>query len=117
MMIDLDAIKVRRAAATPGPWWHEYYLGAWRVRPNYAHPAYTNTTREICDTSDGDLSEEDAVFIAHAPADIDALLAHVATLAHQATTQAQRAERAEAEAARLRALLAEVEALDEGATP
>lgn len=71
----LDAIAARLAAATPGPWQPYPWAGAWRVVPAY------ESSLEICDT--GSLThnaEEDATFIAHAPADIRSLLDELARL-------------------------------------
>jgi hypothetical protein len=79
MSINLDAIKARLAAATPGPW-----------RVSRQNIDERPGTSEVCDlvndcwviVEHNDLGryEDDADLIAHAPADIAALLAEVERL-------------------------------------
>ena len=80
MTPDLDAIRARLAAATPGPW-HAYgntlaaETGGCTCSPHYgAHEAHCGL-EEI-----GQVVESDADLIAHAPADLAALLAEVERL-------------------------------------
>ncbi|HWB38102.1 MAG TPA: hypothetical protein VHA75_18950 [Rugosimonospora sp.] len=68
--IDLDAIRARADAATPGPW--EMEVGDWAGDWAYASgPTYYSE-----ETSSA-LRTADAVFVAHARADVPALLAEV----------------------------------------
>lgn len=72
-MLDLNAIKEREEAATPGPWCAEGGdVSCQCVSRDY--PPY----EEICERED--LSIEDAQFIAHAREDIPALISEVETL-------------------------------------
>jgi len=72
--LDRAAMEARLAAITPGEWFASPYCGKWCVRPA------DNLGMEICDTGAGKGSEEDAEFIAHAPADVRALLEENARL-------------------------------------
>ena len=71
--MDLESIKKRLTAATPGPW-------AWASAPaEGAAGGYVLTAV----TGDGPHASFDAEFIAHAPTDIRALLAEVKRLRAQ----------------------------------
>ena len=72
-LLDLDAIRARRAAITCPPWQiHD-------IDPTWVADAQNRVL--IADDEEGHiLREPDAAFIAAAPADIDALLARVAAL-------------------------------------
>ena len=80
MTLDLDPIRARLAAATPGPW-HAYgntlaaEVGRCTCSPHYgAH-------ERSCGLEDiGQVVESDAELIAHAPADLAALVAEVERL-------------------------------------
>ena len=80
MTLDLEPIRARLAAATPGPW-HTYgntlaaELGRCTCSPHYgAHEAHCGL-EEI-----GQVMESDAELIAATPADLAALLAEVERL-------------------------------------
>jgi hypothetical protein len=64
----LPAIRARLAAATPGPWRSRPHQ-----QPEYRYVAFSTKRDEWYTTSP--LEPADADFIAHAPADIAALLA------------------------------------------
>jgi len=68
-MIDLEAIKARLAAATPGPWWVD------ESRRGVEAQAYGYPIEIVARTG-----RADAVLIAHAPGDIAALVAEVERL-------------------------------------
>lgn len=75
MMLDLEAIKARLKAATPGPW--AFALDVYGVRR-----VWTAEGQDVASTeSDGGIPREqrsaNGEFIAHAPADIAALVAEV----------------------------------------
>lgn len=85
MTVDLDAIKARLAAATPGPWSHdEPYLRAIRNRSGTevasAHISYGGTGRGAW--------FPDADLIAHAPEDLATLVAEVERLGELLTWHA-----------------------------
>jgi hypothetical protein len=67
IILDLDAIEARSAAATDGPWWTDG-VGASRV--------YASGLDDWI-TVAGDLETPDAEFIAHARTDMPALVAEV----------------------------------------
>lgn len=76
-MLDLDAIKARLAAATPGPWEEEREGGGYPTGVVYG-PDCTVTS---CDSEPGTLHQcTNAIFIANAPTDIAALVAEVERL-------------------------------------
>lgn len=85
---EIAAMKARAAAATPGPWEAQRgYLGPKvRIAQEYAFEAEVNSQVWDCDDpQDGCMDEQaqwmaDAEFIAHARADIPALLAERAAL-------------------------------------
>lgn len=85
-MIDKEAIKARRDAATPGPW-------KWEVPfesiVSTAEPGYLTDVLSVnIDEYDSpylELTQEDAELIVHAPTDIDNLLAEVEKLEGQVT--------------------------------
>lgn len=73
--LDIEAIKARAAAATPGSWCADPIEDEdvdWFVH-SAAGPDFPIVARRVC-------VEADAEFIAHAPADIAALLAEVERL-------------------------------------
>lgn len=70
---EIEAIKSRLAAATPGPW-DTSDLGPTEI--NRPGPKHIIRVKE----------DTDAQFIAHAPTDIAALLAEVESLTHQKET-------------------------------
>lgn len=95
----LEQIRARLEAATPGPWRRdEYYqntvmqhVSAYAYAlvkglmdgPDKAWPAVDHVAVDgatICITGNGSTSRQNATFIAHAPADVAALLAEVARL-------------------------------------
>ena len=85
-MIDLDAIKARCEAATPGPW-EVPAANVFRVlAPGAPHhnppqglcPPYP--WRVVVEASQNDPSAEDVAFIAHARTDVPALVAEVERL-------------------------------------
>lgn len=77
-MIDLDAIKVRLAAAVSGPW--DFHYPSSRSRTPYIVQVDSERT-VICKwIAHMEWDDDDAEFIAHAPADIAALLAEVERL-------------------------------------
>lgn len=84
-MIDLNAIKARLAAATDGPWYLQPndLIGGWCVRTVDTPPS--EGPGEVADF----IREEDAALIAHARADLPALVAEVEHL--RATVSALRA--------------------------
>ena len=59
MSIDLEAIKARAEAATPGPWWHEWVDGDdwWAV---YGQPTGDMVCPEVCTMG----SPDEAAYIA-----------------------------------------------------
>ena len=76
-MLDLDAIKARLAAATPGPWEEEREGGGYPTGVVYG-PDCTVTS---CDSEPGTIHQcTNAIFIANAPSDIAALVAEVERL-------------------------------------
>ena len=79
-MLDLDAIKARLAAATPGPWWSDSgdplstnmavaVIGGWQVQASRPFVGDRVTP-----------AKDDADLIAHAPTDLAALVAEVERL-------------------------------------
>lgn len=88
--IDLDAIEARANAATPGPW---RYLGKNRIDTPVIDVDEANWGGEelsgyrlICADDDGAWRYADVEFIAHARADVPALVARVREL-HAAVEQ------------------------------
>ena len=85
--LDLEPIKERLAAATPGPW--DFYVLPQSVGITVATIHSEQGPRETCWTADlppeigGMGTEKDAEMIAHAPEDIAALIAEVETLRGQ----------------------------------
>ena len=84
--LDLDPIRARLAAATPGPWEND---GGGEVGQHWSSPqplASIVSTEVSCmaycygGSAAGVIRDEDADFIAHAPTDIAALLAEVERL-------------------------------------
>ncbi len=73
---DIDAIKKRRAVITPGQWIEGEYNNEWEyvyvLREEDGAPPHVPVTWLR--------SRIDRRFIAHAPADIDALLAYIEEL-------------------------------------
>lgn len=112
--IDLDAIKARAEAATPGPWVREWAFSTHFVVPEAAERV-----------ADGNVARlkahqrADAEFIAHAREDVPALLAEVERLRRELAAEQTRRGRARAafdefartSAEELRQALAEVERL------
>lgn len=93
-MLDLDAIKARLAAATPGPWEEEREGGGYPTGVVYG-PDCTVTS---CDSEPGTLHQcTNAIFIANAPSDIAALVAEVERL-NESTMTISWTERATEEA-------------------
>jgi hypothetical protein len=90
-MTRLDEIEARLAAATPGPWWwrntSEPYLQGARTRivmafrrmgTHAAQPQFRDSDGLLVDGGKANLNAfPDAALIAHAPADLAALLAVV----------------------------------------
>ena len=82
--LDLEPIKERLAAATPGPW--DFHVLPQSVGITVATIHSEQGPRETCWTADlppeigGMGTEKDAEFIAHAPEDIAALVAEVERL-------------------------------------
>jgi hypothetical protein len=82
MTPDLEAIKARLAAATPGPWiydeWYGTEDGGWAaIGPHH------EAGEGECDEPDGEPHERakrDGALIAHAPTDLAALVAEVERL-------------------------------------
>ena len=83
MTLDLDPIRARLAAATPGPW-HAWDRGIGSEVHVGAECVSETTQYERCrDLNDGfreTFAEADAALIANAPADLAALLAEVERL-------------------------------------
>ena len=74
---DLQAIRDREAKATPGPW----YPGENSQRQyNVYGPNHEDITPAFTDDTFASMQQDDTVFIAHARADIPALLAEVERL-------------------------------------
>jgi hypothetical protein len=71
MGVDVEAIKARLAAATPGPWWYDAEHGA-VCSERVASGEYLFVVNELGSYTK---EAEDGEFIAHSPADIAALLA------------------------------------------
>ena len=117
-MIDLDAIKARLAAATPGPWTiddgddgdfcsaiaviapipvserqHAKFVGDFNERAVIALTLWQNPPVAVIYDARWD---ENASLIAHAPTDIAALIAEVEALRSEALTMRQWAEEAAA---------------------
>jgi hypothetical protein len=92
---DLDAIRARLAAATPGPW-HWAHHGTWEVEapPNQL----------VADCGTVGRAKADAALIAHAPADLAALLAEVDDLQSAVRSHWAAAQSLAAEVERLREL-------------
>lgn len=70
-MLDIEQIRARLAAATPGPWmeWAEsgdYWIG------RCCDDVPEKDAEWVCDS--GDMSDENTEFVAHAPSDIAALI-------------------------------------------
>ena len=78
--IDLEAIKARAEAATPGPWWHEWVDGDdwWAV---YGQPTGDMVCPEVCTM----WSSDDAAYIATAREDVPALVAEIERLTGEPT--------------------------------
>lgn len=70
---ELETIRVRLSAATPGPWKAEIFGGMWGV---YSQVALYNQQFDLLE----DVSDDNAEFIAHAPTDIAGLLAEIERL-------------------------------------
>ncbi|MBN9607824.1 MAG: hypothetical protein BGO26_10160 [Actinobacteria bacterium 69-20] len=101
MSIDLDAIKARLAAATPGPW--DYVGQGWITHPGTTFAAVGTPDQGMIPCTDAD-----ADLIAHAPTDLAALLAEVRALRKRAANLSlERAEFAD-EAQSLRDRLARI---------
>ena len=85
--LDLEPIKERLAAATPGPW--DFHVLPQSVGITVATSHSEQGPRETCWTVDlppeigGMGTEKDATFIAHAPEDIAALISEVERLRGQ----------------------------------
>ncbi len=79
--LDLDAIKKRVAAATPGPW--EAYLDPEVERYD---PTVCANGHVVCRLND-ETDWEDVQFIAHARDDIPALCDEVERLTHELTNE------------------------------
>jgi hypothetical protein len=81
-MLDLDPIKDRLSAATPGTWHPVEFPAAKYVGVTAEHWDGCDMGYHVCSTEDCD--PEDAVpnatFIAHAKADVEALVAEVERL-------------------------------------
>lgn len=75
MTTDLDAIKARLAAATPGPWSEYAESGEWWINQNDGDGANPSPVEGgwVCDSRQ--MSPEDVEFVTHAPTDIAFLLA------------------------------------------
>jgi hypothetical protein len=75
--MDLAPIKAREAAATPGPWGHAYRpdgtTTVWHVDPESGRLT-------VAEVRGWDRHAENAAFIAHARADVPALVAEVEQL-------------------------------------
>lgn len=122
---ELDAIEARAAAATPGPWAAEderhgkgscsccgEVLYAW----NIVAPSREVVVSAMDDVTPGVHGDADATFIAHARADVPALItalreawAEAARLRAALALQAESVENAGAAIARVRALCDEAE--------
>ena len=91
MSIDLEAIKARAEAATPGPWWHEWVDGDdwWAV---YGQPTGDMVCPEVCTM----WSSDEAAYIAAVnPAVVLGLVAEIERLAGEPTEdEVERAARA-----------------------
>lgn len=108
---ELEGIRARAEAATPGPW--DYDEGEWEcnhapgdddeypvhsekcddglwISPPGVSKAFTEDCGEYCA-----LSVENAAFIAHARADVPALLAHIAALTAENTRLASERDKYE----------------------
>ena len=82
-MLDLEPIKERLTAATPGPWFADDDGGV-STEPH----AYTMTSTPVVDTEGcGMGNPKDATFIANAPTDITALVAEVERLEKEVGTE------------------------------
>lgn len=75
MTVDKEAIKVRLEAATPGPW--EWWGDELRAKLDLDSPIVGEPMVGGCGEPEWDVSAADADLIAHAPADIAALLAEL----------------------------------------
>lgn len=74
--LDLDAIKARVDAATPGPW-----ISGDRYRPGGLHPwEVVIGDYPVLEIEDSDQGRADAQFLAHTRDDVPALLAEVERL-------------------------------------
>lgn len=79
--MDLDAIRRRVEAATPGPWtrvWPEHDDGGWSVWTRSGNPF-----KRVCWLGNFPNQDHDADFIAHAITDISELLDRVVELEHR----------------------------------
>ena len=76
MSIDLEAIKARAKAATPGPWWHEWVDGDdwWAV---YGQPTGDMVCPEVATLDREKWCTADAEFISHARTDLPRLAAAI----------------------------------------
>lgn len=83
--LDLEPIKARLAAATPGPWW---VAGQFNVK-------HENVSVATAGQADDTLAAADAAFITHARTDIAALIEEVYRWRREAAAQLARAVRAE----------------------
>jgi hypothetical protein len=71
--LDLDPIKARLAAATPGPW------AAHHIDDDESIVAAAGRVKFVCGLGDR-LEKEDAELIAHAPTDLSAMVKEVIRL-------------------------------------
>ena len=74
-MLDLTEIKERTDAATNGPWM--YGGQGWVFGPGRLPVNGKTTSDPMCDLAASTSNDEDAIFIAHARADVPALVAEV----------------------------------------
>ena len=102
--LDLDAIRARCDAATPGPWTYD--------EAGYVDIGLPRSRSIAVGVEIGATAKSDGGFIAHARADVPALLAHIEELAERTLTAEERLEQRTRERDEARAQLA---ATDTGA--
>ena len=79
-MSELDDIRARRAAITPGVWYVELRDASFYEGEEYVNAVVTTGDSDIAGLGAEEQCHAAAAFIAAAPADIDTLLASVAAL-------------------------------------
>lgn len=99
--LDLDAIRARAQAATPGPWWPWDRGVGWQIAIGDGLDEWDRPKRLLPEGQRTDIAlREDAEFIAAARQDIPALLAEVERLRAEVTETTQYHQQMYAEAVR-----------------